>query len=308
MNKENLEYIEKITSLAQEAILNEVLISPKPGLVDRFNNGIHTDMNIYTFIRSATILPEYFRKCIEIGITHQNTVHELFLELRKAGKVAEKKMFEVTNGINTHKGAIFIFGLVLGAIGYLKQKKNHFNINDLTKEVSLIAHEAMQEDLDIIASKKAEEAETAGEKLFIECQIKGIRGAALNGFKTIPEKVIPFYLKMKENLDFKSLCQSAHNNNNLLNDIYVNLFLYILTITEDTNIIKKQGYPWFKNLQEKVSQLFTNDSYFSSSNEYIVNVMNGLEDFFGTHNISPGGSADMTALSIFYINLFESDF
>ena len=53
--------------LAQQALLYEVAVTPKPGLVDRENNGSHQDMDFFTFQRSALALGPYFARCLEIG-------------------------------------------------------------------------------------------------------------------------------------------------------------------------------------------------------------------------------------------------
>ena len=46
---------------------------------------------------------------------------ETFPLLRKLGLEAEKTMFSVTDGVNTHKGAVYLFGILLGAFGRLWQ-------------------------------------------------------------------------------------------------------------------------------------------------------------------------------------------
>lgn len=44
---------EAYATLAWRAMLTEVNLSPKPGLVDRINNGAHKDMALDDFHRSA---------------------------------------------------------------------------------------------------------------------------------------------------------------------------------------------------------------------------------------------------------------
>ncbi len=50
-----------ISQLALKALLYEVSLSPKPGLVDRFDNGAHDDMSFMTFIDSMIALSPFFR-------------------------------------------------------------------------------------------------------------------------------------------------------------------------------------------------------------------------------------------------------
>ena len=102
------------------ALLYEVCTTPKPGLVDRHNNGSHKDMDVFTFLDSTASLMPYLERAVAIG---QATAHrmpeETFERLREAGLRAERTMLQATGGVNTHKGAIFSLGCVLGACGRL---------------------------------------------------------------------------------------------------------------------------------------------------------------------------------------------
>ena len=94
-----------ISSLAMKSMIYEVAVSPKPGLVDRFNSGAHKDMDFFTFIDSSMIFMDYFYKCTMTGIEFKEEDYSLLLKsIRPLGIEAEKKMFAATNGINTHKG------------------------------------------------------------------------------------------------------------------------------------------------------------------------------------------------------------
>ena len=59
--------IREVARLACQALLYEVNITPKPGLVDRINSGSHRDMDIFTFARSTPALQPYFARCAGIG-------------------------------------------------------------------------------------------------------------------------------------------------------------------------------------------------------------------------------------------------
>ena len=103
---------EWVASLAAQSLLREVHTTPKPGLVDRRNNGSHKDMDIGLFEASAKALQPYFQNCVEIGQeTAALSPEETFPLLRKAGVRAEDAMLRATGGVNTHKGAVFTLGL-----------------------------------------------------------------------------------------------------------------------------------------------------------------------------------------------------
>jgi len=102
---------DRLSEYAVEALLEEVDLTPKPGLVDRRNNGAHRDMDLPLFHRSAQVLQLYFRRAAELGLERADCMPAL----QQAGREAEASMFAATGGVNTHKGAIYAFGLVIAA-------------------------------------------------------------------------------------------------------------------------------------------------------------------------------------------------
>ena len=102
-----------VAKMAVEALKEEAKLTPKPGLVDSANNGAHKDMDLVMFLGSAEVLSEHFMRFFVIGARHDDCIDELIAE----GKKAEETMLKATNGVNTHKGAIFNMALVLAAYG-----------------------------------------------------------------------------------------------------------------------------------------------------------------------------------------------
>ena len=97
---------------AVSALLDEVHLTPKPGLVDLRTNGAHSDMRVALFEKSAEVLRPYFVTAANLGASRENTMPEL----QAAGLEAEKAMFFATGGVNTHKGAIYAFGIMISAL------------------------------------------------------------------------------------------------------------------------------------------------------------------------------------------------
>ena len=103
----------RLGELAAAALIAEVELTPKPGLVDRRNSGAHRDMDLPLFRRSARSLEPYFRQAVSLGMERPDCMPAL----QAAGLAAEKTMFAATAGVNTHKGAVYGFGLLLAAMG-----------------------------------------------------------------------------------------------------------------------------------------------------------------------------------------------
>jgi triphosphoribosyl-dephospho-CoA synthetase len=113
---------EVIKQAAVEALVREALLTPKPGLVDGRGSGSHSDMTLDLFIKSAfTIVPfvgSAFREGFSAGLFRIDDAR-LLARLKELGLSAEQSMFSATNGVNTHKGAVFSLLLVAGAVGRL---------------------------------------------------------------------------------------------------------------------------------------------------------------------------------------------
>ncbi len=102
--------IDEYALLGWRAMLTEVNLSPKPGLVDRINCGAHKDMALEDFHRSALAIQGWLPRFIEFGACSAEMAPEAVLNgLRPIGMACEGDMFRATAGVNTHKGSIFFF-------------------------------------------------------------------------------------------------------------------------------------------------------------------------------------------------------
>ncbi|WP_251969329.1 triphosphoribosyl-dephospho-CoA synthase [Sphaerotilus microaerophilus] len=103
------------TLVARAAVLalhDELALAPKPGLVSFADSGSHDDMDAQTFLRSLMALRGYFGAIHGLGAQGAP-----FAALERCGIAAEATMLQATQGINTHRGAIFILGLLCAAVG-----------------------------------------------------------------------------------------------------------------------------------------------------------------------------------------------
>lgn len=105
--------VKHLAALAVNALIWEVELTPKPGLVDREGPGAHRDMDLELFHRSARCLEPYFQQAAVLGLEQRDCM----TELRRTGRRAEETMLACTGGINTHKGAVYAFGVMLAALG-----------------------------------------------------------------------------------------------------------------------------------------------------------------------------------------------
>src|SRR3989442_8164951 len=100
------------------ALYEELALSPKPGLVTLTDNGSHADMDAHTFMRSLFALRSYFVRIATLGAEGAP-----FQVLQQCGIDAEARMLAATGGGNTHRGAIFMLGLLFAAAGDRKSTR-----------------------------------------------------------------------------------------------------------------------------------------------------------------------------------------
>lgn len=104
--------VQAIGRAATLALHDELALSPKPGLVTLVDCGSHGDMDAQTFMRSLFALRGYFLRMAALGVASAP-----FEALERCGIEAEARMLVATGGVNTHRGAIFILGLLCAAAG-----------------------------------------------------------------------------------------------------------------------------------------------------------------------------------------------
>lgn len=114
---------------AESALLEELETYPKPGLVSYADSGSHRDMNAAHFRAGIAALRGYFRRIAEAGMRNAP-----MKELNTLGLDAEKRMFEATGGVNTHRGAIFSLGMLAAAAGLKTATGNRAEIGEIVKE------------------------------------------------------------------------------------------------------------------------------------------------------------------------------
>lgn len=264
----------RIGTLAVESLLEEVRITPKPGLVDQRNNGSHRDMELSLFAASARALEPYFRECFFIGQASADCPEEqTFLELRRAGRLAEETMYRATGGVNTHKGAIFTLGLLCGSLGRLWDPAEPVPaLSTLLSQCGKLAQWALRRDFEGLSC-----GTTAGERLYLARGITGIRGEAAAGLPAVRDTALPAFRK--------ALARGMSRN-----DAGVTALLHLIAHVEDTNLHHRggpEGAAWAKAAAEKLLP----EPSMARAEE--------LDDAFIARNLSPGGCADLLAATLF---------
>ena len=265
-----------VSRLAQQALLYEVAVTPKPGLVDRENNGSHKDMDFFTFQRSALALGPYFARCVEIGReTAAQPPEETFARLRFPGKQAEGQMLAATGGVNTHKGAVFSLGLLCGALGRL-ERNEWAQPQRILDTCAQMTRNLLTEDF---GDLKPALGETVGQQLFLKYGITGVRGQAASGFPEVSAIGLP---KLEEGLQ-RGLP---------INDAACAALMALIAGTVDTNMIHRGGVEAQQEAAKAITEALAKEPFPGKK---------ALEDWdrrFVEKNLSPGGCADLLAMTL----------
>jgi len=258
---------EILAGMATGSLREELETTPKPGLVDKDDNGAHNDMTLEMMQTSIDTLHPYFEQLAEIGLKAPGVPLDILsAEIRTAGIEAEKAMLAVTRGVNTHRGAIFSMGLCVVACSMLIAGGEDITPENISAEIARITQGFEKQE----NSKGAE-----------VCRKYNVRGAlenAQDGYSGLFSEVLPAYRKMKNQETDASL-------------VNIKTLLLIMSVLDDTNIYSRKDGETAAQVKSYASELY--------NNSFDITKVREMNVHFIRENISPGGSADMLAIVIF---------
>lgn len=182
-------------------------------------------------------------------------------EIINIGLSAERAMMEATAGVNTHKGALFALGLGVVAVAHLAFQNEVITAEQLQHEISRIAQQ--------IPSAKS----THGAEVTERYQVTGALASAREGYSLLFADWLPF-LRGAE-------AETTRLHKTLLR---------IMATLDDTNVYYRKGATAVSEMREDALRLLDSFSIYE---------LEKLNEKYVKENISPGGSADMLALTIF---------
>lgn len=256
--------------LVQAALEFEVSLTPKPGLVDRLTNGSHTDMNYDLFIASAQALTPYFTQMAVAG-SSLPIGDELRTVIAVIGRRAETAMYAVTNGVNTHKGAIWALGILVTIAAYIEK-------HQLASEQIFSLSAALVSKIDLNAPQLDY---THGALVTQKYGINGAYTQARNGFKDVQAAI-----KFRQSLTTGSCEHRA-----------LRTLLFLMSTLDDTCVLFRSDLETLKAMQRLAMNANTPDMDELKLAQ--------LTAFCGQKKISPGGSADLLAATYFIMQWSE---
>ena len=242
--KEAMEYIPKSTipylvaDLAERALRLELDTTPKPGLVDRQDNGAHKDMDYALMSKSISALRPYLTR---LAVESAKDIDPA--KIKEVGIEAEKAMLKATGGVNTHKGALFCIGLSVAAASNLASATGSVQVYSFKELVSRVASE-------IPSARGTHGAEA-------KRSFKAV-GALENARAAYPELFVDWlpYYRSLEGDPFR--CHKT--------------LLHIMTTLDDTNILHRRGAEGLAHAEAEAARLLEDfsESGLSSLNKDFI--------------------------------------
>lgn len=265
-----------LADCAEKAMRQEVSTTPKPGLVDRRNSGAHTDMDYALFLKSIDAIAPWLRVFARIGWQGAaQSDKAVFERLRAAGQQAETAMFAATGGVNTHKGFIFSIAILCAAAARVRSRTGERLRSDtLSAACASLARYAL-------GDLESTSGDSAGLRIYRAHRLAGVRGEAADGFPSV------------FTVGFPALrCWLLRGAS--LNDASAAALLELIAKVEDTNLIHRGGLPAAEKCRGEAAALLE-----QLAPETIAERLAALDRQYVQRNLSPGGSADLLALSLF---------
>ena len=281
---------EWIGKCAWNALIEEVDTTPKPGLVDLYSNGAHTDMDAATFRRSADALRPFFVKMAWEGLSFDGSAQELFMGLRGVGMDAEQAMYEATHGVNTHKGAIFTFGIFCAAAGRCVKEQRAITALGLLEMEQEMTVRVLTEELEKLrGSIRTPGIETHGERNLHRYGTAGCRGEAIEGYPGVFGIALPvLHAGLADGRDW--------------NRVKLQALLTLMAHTEDSNILSRHNPAVLGAVQEEMREFLRCGGAYR---EDAVRLLEEMDADYSRRGISAGGCADLLAAAVFILELTE---
>jgi triphosphoribosyl-dephospho-CoA synthase len=258
-----------LAALATQSLIAEAELTPKPGLVDQRGSGAHNDLSLKVMTKSAIVLEPYFAaiaSCSQV----RDLDTDLRMELAEIGRAAEQAMFKATQGSNTHKGAIWILGLLVAAAARGEGQS--------AREIVAVAGSIAR-----LRDRAQPELITHGGIVRNRYGVAGARGEAASDFPHVNQFGLPTLRDRRERKFLKEICR-------------LDALLSVMAELDDTCVLYRGGVEALGAVKSGAQAVLVAGGYGSRNGRQ---KMRELDRELIRRHISPGGSADLLAATVF---------
>ncbi len=262
---------EQIGALARDALAREARLTPKPGLVDAQNSGAHSDMDLPLLLGSADALEPYFVRFAARGAADAALPpNGRLAAIRADGVAAEAAMLAATNGVNTHKGALFLLGALCYAAGHRAENG------------ALLTPRMLCQTAARVCEGVTAELRAGGGRAYARYGARGARGEAEDGF---PNALAA--------MDAYAAARSLGANEE---DGWRIALLALIAAVEDANVLARCGEATAEALRRRAGEIA---AAFPSGGRALEEALEELDAQCRIWRASPGGAADLLACAMF---------
>jgi triphosphoribosyl-dephospho-CoA synthase len=257
----------RLAEHAVGALIDEAMLTPKPGLVDLRGRGAHGDLSWALMCDSACALRPAFEQMALAGGAGAD--HDVLLRRRigALGRAAETAMLAASGGVNTHRGAIWALGLLVTAAACAPGA----GIDAITARAGGLAR----------IPDPGAPAQT-GHKGETACRAHGVGGAkgqARAGFPHITRHALPMLARVR------AAGAPEHHAR-------VDALLAIMASLDDTCILARGGLHALKTTQRGARAVLDAGGSAVPAGRA---ALEALEHRLRALHVSPGGAADLLA-------------
>lgn len=260
----------RLGRLCTQALIAEADLTPKPALVDRRGSGAHTDLSLDLMRRSALVLEASFAEMaiVSAGACPSQALREL---LARIGREAEGAMLCATLGSNTHRGAIWVLGLMVGAAAMHKES------DPAAPSIATTAGEIAK-----FEDRAAPRSVSHGDLVAGRFGVDGARGEARRGFPRVIDIGLPMLRARRREGAAEAVAR-------------IDALLSIMSVLADTCLLYRGGEVALVTAQEGASAVLRAGG---SGTRRGRELLHRLDAQLVRQNASPGGSADLLAATL----------
>ncbi len=255
---------------AVAALIDEAMLTPKPGLVDGRGNGAHTDLTLELLLRSARVLHATFEE-LERAASGSALNANLRAELGAIGRAGEARMLRETRGVNTHRGAIWSVGLLVSASA-LCASRDPLVVACMAGEIARLPDSAAPAG-----------GIRNGARVRAAYRVGGAVAQARDDFPQVTQHALP-------------ALRAARARGGSESDARVDALLAVMTALDDTCLLHRGGPPALLAAQRGAQAVLDAGGIGTAEGrDAFVHLERALERF----HASPGGAADVLAATLF---------
>ena len=265
MNCSRISALDSLAAGLIEGARRELHLTPKPGLVDRSNNGSHPDLSLALMEASIGIVADFLRATVASLVSGEGFECQKELGIR-----AERRLYDEL-GTNTHKGFIFLSGMLLIA-------RWHADTDDEQR-----TREALSQ-LAIRFFRSAPVVPSNGQRVREQFQLTGIVGETARGLPSLFEVALPAFraaMRLHGDSETASFVAMAR----------------LMQHVEDTTTLHRAGPLGLHRLKKDGGRL---ERLIADGGDY-RGFLEQLDHDYIRMNMTMGGVADMIGMTLGYL-------